>query len=138
MKLDGILLYQGYYIGGSYIVNKETANDIDVVFHEYKHDDDIRHSLVRNGFFALQKGDRRYDELDNKRIIAIYAGKIGETKVNIIVVGACFWPAYIGAINEMAAWPDLYQDRSQRIALHKALCRDIAKMTNIDISEAGL
>lgn len=128
INMDCIMGYQPYLIGGSYITNKETANDVDVVIHEYKLDEGMDFRLRNNGFSRLQKGDKKYDAIDHERLVAVYEGRVNDTKVNVIVVGVCYWPAYIASINEMASNPEYYQTREKRVALHKANCKIIRDM----------
>ena len=127
-KLNILLDFKGYYIGGSYIVKKHEANDVDVILHEHKLDDSIENNLRRAGIHRLEKGDKKYDEIDHERLMSVWAGQIDGTPVNIIVVGECYWPAYIASINEMAANPEYYQERDARVALHKEMCKQIKDM----------
>lgn len=108
-------------LGGSQVVNKVAANDFDVFVHQYDIDN---FNTARFGFRQLQQGDAKYDEIDHQRLFNVYEklGTDGEKKVNVIVVGAVYWPAYIGAIYAMKANPELYQTRDERIKLHKDLC----------------
>lgn len=132
-----LAMYGGapYMVGGSYVVDRAAANDVDIIVHEYNHLYGER-KLV--GFRELREGDEKYDEIDNVRIISIYEGKIGEDKCNIIVVGAVFWPAYVGAINEMRNNPEFYLKREDRVQLHRSLCKQVADIAGIEIPEKAL
>lgn len=136
-KLDDILGGEPYLIGGSFVANRDEANDVDVCIHEYIHTR-VQSSLRSEGFRALRADDKKYDEIDRMRLMEVYEGLIYETKVNIIVVGASFWPAYVGAINEMANNKELYQTRDSRIALHRGLCKQLANMCGIDLEDKQL
>ncbi len=131
-------LYGGapYLIGGSYVVDPKAANDVDIIIHEYTHV--YGKHVLPASFRELREGDEKYDEIDNVRIITIYEGMIGQDKCNIIVVGAAFWPAYMGAINEMRNNPEMYRSREDRIHLHRSLSRQVADIAGIDIPEAAL
>lgn len=127
-SMDLILLLQSkYLIGGSYVVNPDTANDIDVVVHEYHAKEHY------TGFHRLSEGDKKYDEIDHVRLISVHEGIIGGDKYNIIVVGAVFWPAYVGAIAEMRHNPELYSTRDERIELHRELSRQVAAIAKVEL-----
>lgn len=122
-------------IGGSYVVNPEQANDIDIIVHEFLHHPEWLNNL---GFVALQKGDKDYDEIDHVRLINVYERyAVDEKKVNVIVVGAAFWPAYVGAIQWMKYYPHLYQTREQRIELHRGKCREVARIAGIALPDSA-
>lgn len=131
-----LMSHEPAMIGGSYVVNPETANDIDIVVHEFKQNIDV---LYRLGFHALQQGDDKYDEIDHMRLINVFerAATDIDKKVNVIVVGAAFWPAYIAAIREMTDFPTEYTDRSRRIALHRSCCKTIAQMAKIELPDSA-
>lgn len=143
INLDIILLmhklYGGqpaeYMIGGSYVVDKQAANDVDIIVHELSH---RAVGPAMMGFRKLSIGDEKYDEIDHVRIIEIYEGKVADDKVNIIVVGSAFWPAYMGAVNEMRNNPDMYRSREDRVHLHRSLARQVAEIAGINISEGDL
>ena len=113
-----------YLVGGSYVVNPSTAGDIDLYVHEYNEPPDSW--LIRNEWRRLSEGDDKYPEIDNQRLKCVYE-KINKEgfKLNLIVVGCFYWPAYVGAIAAMTARPDLYQTRDARIELHKNYCKQI-------------
>jgi hypothetical protein len=141
MKVDtiDIIMTLGvpYLIGGSYVVSPVHANDLDICVHEYNYDDKFRDRLYAKGFFALSQGDEKYDEIDHMRIIDIYEGVVKGEKWNIIVVGAVFWPAYVGAVNTMTSDPHLYMQRDQRVALHRALSREVAAIARVELPEGA-
>lgn len=123
------LYFQQFLIGGSYVTNPETANDIDIVLHEYLHEmPGVHESLQKAGFRALEQGDAKYDEIDHKRLINVYECIHEGVKYNIIVVGAVYWPAYVGAINSMREHKEQYQTREARVNLHKGNCYIINAM----------
>lgn len=124
-----------YMVGGSYVVDRQAANDVDIIVHELSH---RGHEDGLVGFRELTAGDEKYDEIDHMRIISIYEGKVAGDKVNIIVVGAAFWPAYMGAINEMRNNPEFYLKREDRVELHRSLCRQVADIAGIEIPEKAL
>jgi hypothetical protein len=114
-----------YLIGGSYVVNSDTANDIDVFVHQLHYTGELMTRLDNNNFTRLQKGDNKYDEMDGQRIISVYEGRIDCNKYNIIVVGTHYWPAYVGAIRRMIIRPEEYDTREARVELHRNLCTQI-------------
>lgn len=124
-----------YMIGGSYVVDSKAANDVDIIVHELSHRA-LGSSMM--GFHRLSSGDEKYDEIDHARIIEIYEGKVADDKVNIIVVGSAFWPAYMGAVNEMRNNPEMYRSREDRVHLHRSLARQVAEIAGIDIAEGAL
>ncbi|QIG69965.1 hypothetical protein EVB84_021 [Rhizobium phage RHph_Y48] len=136
-KIGSLLNYSNYLIGGSYVVSPIHANDIDVLLHEYEHTDTIKHKLWAQNFRTLQQGDEKYDEIDHKRLIEVYEGYIDGVKLNIIVVGATFWPAYEGAVRSMQARPDLYMTREARIELHRSLARQVAAIAQVGLDEGS-
>lgn len=125
----------GYLIGGSYVVDRQAANDVDIIVHQHVYE--IGHPNM-TGWRELSAGDEKYDEIDHVRIITIYEGNIGDDKANIIVVGEAFWPAYMGAINEMRNNPEFYLKREDRVELHRSLSRQVADIAGIDIPEKAL
>lgn len=131
------MLVSTYVIGGSYVVDPATANDIDVIVHKFNYDDGMLTRLNKFGFSRLQQGDKKYDEMDGQRIISVYEGTLPEPgdylapeyhKYNIIVVGEHYWPAYIGAIRRMTLNTAFYTTRDSRIDLHKSLCKQIKEV----------
>lgn len=116
-----------HIIGGSYVINPDAANDIDLYVPSY-HEPDEEY-IRNNGWRRLEQGDEKYPEIDNERLHCVYE-KINEDgfKLNLIVVGACYWPAYVGAVVAMRANRELYQTRDERIALHKKYCSQIKDM----------
>lgn len=119
--------FLGSFIGGSYVVDPKTANDVDIVINELVFSDLLATSL---GFYTLKAGDSKYDNIDFERLKNVYEGHDRGVKINLLVIGAIFWPAYMGAINQMQMNPDQYRSREERIAIHKRYCsmvRDIAK-----------
>lgn len=117
----------GAFIGGSFIVNSEEANDIDVVIGSseygsikktYTFLEDFEPSLVE------QEVSTEYDHI--YELIATYKYK----GVNLLVVRDEFIAAYKGAVVEMMNNPDEYQTREARIELHqryKQVIRDMLK-----------
>ena len=131
VELMGILNGASYEVGGSYVVNPDTANDIDIVVHEHL----ALHSY--KGFHRLNCRDDKYDEIDHVRLTAVHEGMIDGVKYNIIVVGAAFWPAYLGAIAEMRNNPEMYTDRESRVELHRSLSRQVAAIAKIDLPDGA-
>jgi hypothetical protein len=86
-------------IGGSSVVTGVVPNDIDYVVHEYEFDPEKEDILSKHGFRRLMKGDAEYDEIDNKRLIAVLERPedADTKKINVIVVGAVFWAAHVAA-----------------------------------------
>lgn len=125
----------GFLVGGSYVVDRQAANDVDIIVHQHVYQ---LGKPKMTGWRELRAGDEKYDEIDHMRIITIYEGKIGNDKANIIVVGEAFWPAYMGAINEMRNNPEFYLNREDRVELHRSLSRQVAEIAGIDIPEAAL
>lgn len=125
----------GYLVGGSYVVDRQAANDVDIIVHQHVYE--IGNPNMA-GWRELSAGDEKYDEIDHVRIITIYEGKIGDDKANIIVVGEAVWPAYMGAINEMRNNPEFYMNREDRVELHRSLCRQVADIAGIYIPEKAL
>jgi len=125
----------GYLVGGSYVVDRQAANDVDIIVHQHVYEIGNLHMA---GWRELTAGDEKYDEIDHVRIITIYEGKIGDDKANIIVVGEAFWPAYMGAINEMRNNPEFYLKREDRVELHRSLARQVADIAGIYIPEKAL
>ncbi|QIG67200.1 hypothetical protein [Rhizobium phage RHEph15] len=134
-ELTLLLRFTPHLIGGSYVVNPDAANDIDVLIHEYLHTGELQTHLLSKGFHTMRSDDERYDTIDNARLMAVYEGKIGDDKCNILVVGATFWPAYQGAIAAMRNDPELYTTRDERIELHRSLARQVADIAQVELPE---
>ncbi len=135
MAMFKVLGGHGYLVGGSYVVDRNAANDVDIIVHQHIH---ALGKPKLAGWRELTAGDEKYDEIDHVRIIAIYEGRIGDDKANIIVVGEAFWPAYMGAINEMRNNPEFYLNREDRVELHRSLARQVADIAGIEIPEKAL
>jgi hypothetical protein len=124
-----------YLIGGAYVVNPYTANDIAVFVHQLQYTDKLLARLDNYKFARLQQGDKKYDEMDGEPIISVYEGRINSswqvgvsTKYNIIIVGTHYWPAYVGAIRRMILSPEEYGTREARVELHRNLCKQIKEI----------
>lgn len=117
-----------YMVGGSYVIDPDNAGDIDLYFHEYLQPSDDW--LSRHEWRRLTEGDVKYPEIDNERLCCVYE-KINKNgfKLNIIVVGHLYWPAYVGAVVAMRCNPELYKTREARIELHKKYCKQIKDIT---------
>lgn len=125
-----------HLIGGSTLTNPDTANDLDVLVHDYQFTPDMWRRLLDAGFTEVRSDeDSRYqgDELDNRRLTGVWEGKIKDQKVNILVIGAVFWPAYLGACAMMTADPFSYQTRDERIDLHRRLCKEAADLACLEL-----
>lgn len=127
--VDAILDAHGSaVIGGSYIVDPDTANDIDIYVNQF---DANLNAIIDAGYTPISDGHKKYPEIDHERLIAVYEiDTCDGPKANVIIVGAIFWAAYMGAINQMQMNPEQYRSREERIAIHKRYCsmvRDIAK-----------
>lgn len=134
--MDVMAVHANYIIGGSHVINPDTANDIDILVHEFRHEPRL---LTKLGFRALRSGDEKYDEIDHMRLIAVYENtpEPGTKKVNVIIVGAIFWPAYVGAVHEMRSCPAEYAGRAERIELHRGLCRRVAKIAQVTLPDTA-
>lgn len=125
-----------YMIGGSYLVNQVTANDIDIIVHEYHSSELQRRLKTKSNWRTLRAEDGgKYDQIDKMRLHEVWEGYIDGQKFNILVVGASFWPAYQGACKQMSARPDLYVDRDARIELHRSLCKTVGKIAGVDLED---
>jgi hypothetical protein len=111
--------FRGSFIGGSYVVDPETANDIDIVINELAFSDELAISL---GFYTLKAGDSKYDNIDFERLKNVYEGHDNGVKINLLVIGSVFWPAYVGAVYRMSQEPNFFTERAARVDLHKRLC----------------
>lgn len=122
-------------IGGSWVVDPNAANDIDLVLPQWEFTAEMQNVLLRRGFHQLQNGDEKYDEIDHMRLIAVLERPADESnkKINVIIVGHYFWPAYCGAIRRMHANPEKYSTRDERVELHRGLCKQIADMIQHDL-----
>jgi hypothetical protein len=115
-------------LGGSAIVDYDKANDVDICVPAAK-DEDNWHLL---GFRRICEGDDKYPEIDHERLLAVYEKEPEEgkhkKKINVIIVGDMYWPAYVASITAMIYRPDLYDTREKRIELHKGWCQVIRCM----------
>jgi len=97
------------FIGGSYVVNPDNANDIDIYLHRLvKH---VRDAIINAGYNLIGEDHNKYPEIDHERLIAVYEYNAGcdGPKANVIIVGAVFWPAYVGAVANMVFNKDAYK-----------------------------
>lgn len=115
------------FIGGSYVVKGLEANDIDIVVPLF--DCDVS-KLEAAGFeqYRFESGDPKYEEALtdplNRLVFTFRRGNI-----NLIVINNDYLPAYRGVVAVMAANPERYADREDRVHLHVKACtalKDIA------------
>lgn len=115
------------FIGGSYLTNPDTANDIDVVISETDYWKYESHFL----------GFRHYDKLDGEQYREVHeiAWVAYARNVNLLVVKDLFLPAYKQAAFEMQMQTQHYQTREQRIKLHQQLKNVIRSQNDMELRE---
>lgn len=102
-------------VSGSYIIDPETANDVDVFIPEcYK---PAKTTLDRYHFVQYDplEGSAEYDQAKfYDEIKELYRG---DAKINLIIVNDFFWPAYCDAHRELLINKDKYTQRKDRVNL---------------------
>lgn len=121
------------FIGGSYLVAPENANDIDVLclhsvmeqqFLDYLTDCQGFHKVVEKA----QLTDYGIGEEDNYEVTATFR----KDGVNLVIIKDLFWPAYVAGSKIIAAYPERYQTRPERVDLHMYLKSTVRQMFNPD------
>ena len=119
--------YEGSFVGGSYIVNSEEANDIDILISPdqwYKNYLWLKSAYPQWKYKDNGAIDAGYSQ-DHEINVVAYVGK-----VNLIVSKPDFIPAYKAAVVEMRRNPELYQTRDERVELHQSFKNKIREMIN--------
>lgn len=111
------------FIGGSFLTNPDTANDIDLVISESEYFDQQEHFVK----FMRTGGDTGYDTVHELSWTERYRS------LNLLIVQDLFIGAYIKAAEMMQMNPKHYQTRKQRIALHQKLKNIIRSQHGIDL-----
>jgi hypothetical protein len=108
------------FIGGSYVVKGLEAADIDIVVPLF--DCDVT-KLEAAGFeqYRFESEDPKYAEALNDPLNRlVFTFRRGN--LNLIVINNDYLPAYRGAVAAMAADPDRYAERDDRVRLHVQAC----------------
>lgn len=132
----------GLFIGGSYCVLKETANDIDLI-------------ISLSNFNKLDNGDL-FDEMDfyglwedsceklceklhYERVHELYASlrAVDDPQINLLVVRDAFYTSYKQAAVTMAADPESYQYRWQRVLLHQTIKNEVRRRLGMDLYDTS-
>lgn len=121
-QLAGMMVYGGEYdtirIGGSYITNPDTANDIDLIISAWEFYKKEEHIPWEAQGWVKQCNDNGVaSELEYDTDFAIIC-HYRKGAINLIVINNIFYPAYVGAIRAMHNNPELYQTREKRVELH--------------------
>lgn len=129
---------RGAFITGSFLVDPDKANDIDVVVSETAwilatgKDDDRRFSMVKVAGLVLEKqesssedGERYADEEDEMYELVNHWRCEG---VNVLVVRDFYLPAYKAASYALLASKPYYRDREARVKIHQYYKEQIRRM----------
>lgn len=106
-------------IGGSYVVDPDTAKDIDVVYVCCDVGRDKGY-WKRYGFEWQTNENGNVAEVVYETDHAIQ-GHWRKGLLNLIAVRPEYWAAYMAAINEMVRNPQLYDTREKRAFLHRTM-----------------
>lgn len=110
------------FIGGSYITNPESANDIDIIISA-----ELDYKAVAEHFGMERQAvgsEISQEYLETHAIVAIYL----KGSTSLLVVRPHYIPAYRAAVRDMRNDPELYQTREERIDLHKHYRKQIEQM----------
>lgn len=110
-------------VGGSWVIDPETAKDIDIFIPEWVADN----KEIPACFVKQTNENGNVSELEYETDFAI-CGHYRFGMINLVVVTNMYWPAYISAIAEMQRHPDKYRDRPARVAMHAAMRDTVTKM----------
>jgi hypothetical protein len=112
------------FLGGSYLTNPSTANDIDLVIAESEYFD-YQEDFWQ--FFQVPNSSEEYTGIHEIAWTERFRG------LNLLIVKDMFIPAYIEAAERMQKSPGLYQTRQQRVNLHQKLKNIIRSQNGIDL-----
>jgi hypothetical protein len=115
--LAGPLSYKGAFIGGSFLVDPEVANDIDVVVPEYSFDPT---ALLGHGFH--QTSQAWYQGCPE--LLSTWRCR----NVNVLVIRDAYVVAYQAATNVMRFRKDEFRSREARVKIHQRFKDQITSM----------
>lgn len=117
-----VTIFTDTFIGGSYITNPESANDIDVICSGAE---DYQKIADYFGMSLAPVASEISDEYRKTHaIIHIYI----KGGTSLLVVRPHYIPAYKAAVRDMRNNPELYQTREERIDLHKHYRKQVEEM----------
>lgn len=140
IDLANVLAYKvGGQIGGSFIVDRENANDIDVftsrtAFARYcdkRVFGEEPYSFEQGVTFDRKQWDDcdRYQESNkDDALVCTYRSDAEGFNVNLIIVNDEYVVAFQAATNAMRRTPELFKDREARIKLHHGYRERIREM----------
>lgn len=112
-----LALLTGGLLSGSYLVDPETARDVDVFIPEYNWQGKCDPHIVAyelEGYDPLE-GTSEYAQANEfGELSCLYRTDYG---LNVIIVSANMWPAYLSAHRELAANPQEYTSKRKRANL---------------------
>lgn len=107
------------FVGGSYITNRETANDIDIIVPAWHNPDEV---LIANGFILMN------EEYGTSKEVPELVSTWRKGSLNVLVVSDYYVCAYRAATTHMRDDPASYQTRESRIAIHQRYKKQITAM----------
>ncbi len=120
-----LMNYPGSFIGGSYVVNRETANDIDIIVPYLSGSTAIstewEHTAVEVDNETKELYDGAYELVNTYR----------KGNVNILLIDLRFYAAYWVAVETMKNRPDAFSTRDNRVELHVKLKEKIKKWIEV-------
>ena len=115
--------FKDSFVGGSYLINPETANDIDVIVPEWEGNKiDV---LRANGFVQMN------EEYGTSEEIPELQSTWRKGALNVLVISNDYVVAYRAAARHMRANPVQYPTRTERIELHQSFKRQITQMLTL-------
>lgn len=127
-KEDHVRIIQdipGSFIVGSYLINQETANDIDIVipYSTYLTYNAYCKDSVINGFTITSRDDAEYDRSDINCLIMTMRSP--DRKTNLLIVADEYVAAYKGAVNNAALYPEAHDTRANRVDIYDSFERRV-------------
>lgn len=117
----------GAFIGGSFLLDEDTAADIDIVVPAWSYGA-LTKAKFDYGLLAYTPGDlQEYaQDVEEQYIVQLYRGNGG---LNVIVVSELYYLAYVAGRNEYLRNPQFYKGNKElRTFIHKEAKEAIRKM----------
>lgn len=141
--LSGVVAsFDGAFVTGSYLVNPDKANDIDVVVPllawKLWISETDRYWNVSGVKFTLQESDEDDNYADAENEMYELAEHWRGGGINLLIVRDTFVPAYKAAAVRLSTNPKAYDTREKRVEVHqrmKQIIRDMLESAAMDGDE---
>lgn len=127
LALELIARVPDSFIGGSYIIDPDNANDIDIVVPQRSHSYLSTDNCLKYGLHSYSPTGEEYEQdVVLEYIIQLYRGNGG---INVIVVADHYYVAYLAGKLEYERNPDKYRGNKElRSGIHKQMKQTISDM----------